>query len=72
MTKDNNKIGIVGLGYVGLPLFSLFSQKYECWGIDNDVLRTKMLQTGIDMRKCLKEQELSKCSTILSYNKRLE
>ena len=59
MTKDNNKIGIVGLGYVGLPLFSLFSQKYECWGIDNDVLRTKMLQTGIDMRKCLKEQELS-------------
>ncbi len=51
MTKDKNKIGIVGLGYVGLPLFSLFSQKYECWGIDNDVIRTKMLQTGIDMRK---------------------
>ena len=58
MTKDNNKIGIVGLGYVGLPLFSLFSQKYECWGIDNDALRTKMLQTGIDRRKCLEEQEL--------------
>ena len=42
MNLNNYKIGIVGLGYVGLPLFCLFSQKYKCMGIDND--RTRILE----------------------------
>lgn len=28
------KIAIVGLGYVGLPLFCLFSKHYACVGLD--------------------------------------
>lgn len=30
------KIGIIGLGYVGLPLAVLFSKKYEVIGYDID------------------------------------
>ena len=28
------KIGVIGLGYVGLPLFVKFSQKYDTLGFD--------------------------------------
>ena len=42
MNLNDYEIGIVGLGYVGLPLFCLFSQKYKCTGIDND--RTRILE----------------------------
>ena len=34
--KIKNKICIVGLGYVGLPLSTLFSSKYEVIGYDID------------------------------------
>ena len=51
MNKQDIKIGVIGLGYVGLPVLSLFSQKYDCWGIDNDVLRVAALKSGTDTRK---------------------
>ena len=31
-----NKIGIIGLGYVGLPLAMAFSKKFEVIGFDID------------------------------------
>ena len=38
MIKKNNmrkfKIGIIGLGYVGLPLANEFAKKYETYGFD--------------------------------------
>lgn len=46
MTKlDKNKIAVVGLGYVGLPLALLASRKgYEVYGIDNSIEKIKKLQ----------------------------
>ena len=32
--KKKAKIGIIGLGYVGLPLFVEFSKKFEVKGFD--------------------------------------
>ena len=32
--KDSKKIAVIGLGYVGLPLFVKFSQKYDTLGFD--------------------------------------
>ena len=32
--KNNIKIGVIGLGYVGLPLARLFSTKYPTIGYD--------------------------------------
>ena len=42
MTKSENifkkrfKVGVIGLGYVGLPLVNLFVKGFEVFGIDND------------------------------------
>ncbi len=44
MKKGNLKIGVVGLGYVGLPLAILFTKKYEVYGFDIDDRRISMLK----------------------------
>ena len=46
MTK--NKIAIIGLGYVGLPLARLFATKYPVVGFDIDSNRISELISGID------------------------
>jgi UDP-N-acetyl-D-galactosamine dehydrogenase len=52
MTK--NKICVVGLGYVGLPLAHAFSSKYEVVGFDINKKRIEELNNGFD-----KTEELS-------------
>lgn len=47
--KNNIKIGVVGLGYVGLPLARLFSTKYPTVGYDLNTKRVKDLMFGHDM-----------------------
>ena len=42
------KIGIIGLGYVGLPLAHAFSKKYKVIGFDIDQKRVEELNKGID------------------------
>tara|TARA_R110002049_G_scaffold288240_3_gene470593 strand:+ start:208 stop:1491 length:1284 start_codon:yes stop_codon:yes gene_type:complete len=42
------KIGVIGLGYVGLPLARLFATKYPVIGFDINEARIKELQTGVD------------------------
>jgi UDP-N-acetyl-D-galactosamine dehydrogenase len=46
MNKD--KIAIIGLGYVGLPLARLFATKYSVVGFDINQKRIKELTAGID------------------------
>ena len=46
MNKD--KIAIIGLGYVGLPLARLFATKYSVVGFDINTDRIKELTAGID------------------------
>lgn len=41
MTIININIAVIGLGYVGLPLLALLSQKYDCRGLDNNPQRIK-------------------------------
>ena len=46
MNKD--KIAVIGLGYVGLPLARLFATKYAVVGFDINQKRVDALQKGID------------------------
>jgi len=48
MVKNISKIGVVGLGYVGLPIAVEFSKKYEVIGFDVNAKRIKELSKGID------------------------
>jgi UDP-N-acetyl-D-galactosamine dehydrogenase len=45
---NNIKIGIIGLGYVGLPLAVEFAKKYSTIGFDINTRRIEDLQNGID------------------------
>lgn len=45
------KIGIIGLGYVGLPLARLFATKYPVVGFDINPTRIKEISKGIDKTK---------------------
>ena len=42
------KIGIIGLGYVGLPLARLFAKKYKVIGFDIDETRVNQIKNGVD------------------------
>jgi phosphoglycerate dehydrogenase-like enzyme len=44
----NIKIGIIGLGYVGLPLAVAFGERYAVAGYDISERRVKELQEGVD------------------------
>ena len=46
MKKD--KIAIIGLGYVGLPLARLFATKYSVVGFDINSVRITELMSGFD------------------------
>ena len=48
MENKQYKIGVVGMGYVGLPLAIAFSEHYTVFGYDIDDLRISNLQNGID------------------------
>ena len=46
--NHKNKIAIVGLGYVGLPLARLFATKYPVVGFDINAARVQELKSGKD------------------------
>ncbi|GHA30083.1 UDP-N-acetyl-D-galactosamine dehydrogenase [Salinimicrobium marinum] len=46
--NDINKIAVIGLGYVGLPLARLFATKFPVVGFDINEKRVKELQRGED------------------------
>jgi len=53
-----NKICIVGLGYVGLPLAHAFSKQYDVIGLDINQERIKELNSGFDRTLELTEQQV--------------
>ena len=48
LQKKETKLGIVGLGYVGLPLAYAFAKLYEVVGYDYSASKISLLQQGID------------------------
>tara|TARA_B100000519_G_C14237474_1_gene435480 strand:+ start:232 stop:1524 length:1293 start_codon:yes stop_codon:yes gene_type:complete len=59
MKKNNVKIAVVGLGYVGLPLTIEFSRYFPVVGYDLDNKRIKELLTGYDKTKELTKNQLA-------------
>jgi UDP-N-acetyl-D-galactosamine dehydrogenase len=56
----NNKIAVIGLGYVGLPLAHAFSKKYKVVGFDIDQGRIDELNNGYDRTLELDETQVKK------------
>ena len=55
---DTVKIGVIGLGYVGLPLAHLFAKKYAVVGFDINSNRIDTLKKGIDTTLELENADL--------------
>jgi UDP-N-acetyl-D-glucosamine/UDP-N-acetyl-D-galactosamine dehydrogenase len=64
------KIGIIGLGYVGLPLAVEFGKVHDVVGFDINTERIQELQRGFDRTKEVTSEEL-KSSSKLSYSSTL-
>ena len=64
------RIGVIGLGYVGLPLARLFSTKYVTIGFDINEKRISELNNGIDTTLEITEEELKKVlvSSVVDVN----
>jgi UDP-N-acetyl-D-galactosamine dehydrogenase len=65
------KIGIIGLGYVGLPLAVEFGKVVDVIGFDIDKGRIAELKRGFDRTREVEPEEL-KLSTKLAYSDNLE
>lgn len=55
---SSTKIGIIGLGYVGLPLAVAFGNKYPVVGFDVKEERIGQLAKGIDVTREVEKEEL--------------
>ncbi|NNE26666.1 MAG: nucleotide sugar dehydrogenase [Saprospiraceae bacterium] len=56
-----NKIGVIGLGYVGLPVALEFARDYQVVAFDIDSQRIAELQQGIDITEEMLPQEFEGC-----------
>ena len=66
-----NKLAIIGLGYVGLPLAVEFGKKIETKGFDINQARIQELKDGVDNTLEVETEEL-KQATKLSYTTNLD
>lgn len=66
LLAGKTKVGLVGLGYVGLPLAVALSKKIDVVGFDIKESRIKQLQEYNDSTKEITEEELKK-ATRLSF-----
>ena len=66
--KNNIKIAIIGLGYVGLPLLEEFTKKFSSIGYDNNKKRIDELSLSYDRTNQIKKHKLKK----LSFTKNLK
>ena len=71
MKLDNLNIGIIGLGYVGLPLAVEFGKKYPTIGFDINQPRVNELKSGQDTTLECTLEELNSAS-LLTYTHELD
>ncbi len=71
MTLENLNIGIIGLGYVGLPLAVEFGKKYKTFGFDINESRVCELRDGKDSTlECTSEELIE--AKLLEYTSSLK
>ena len=55
---SNTRIGVIGLGYVGLPLAVEFGKKRDVIGFDVDARRIEALKAGQDSTLEVSDEEI--------------
>lgn len=57
LKAQESSIGVVGLGYVGLPLASILADKYKVIGFDINAKRVQELRDGIDRTREVEDKK---------------
>ena len=68
LVKKENKIGIIGLGYVGLPIALAFAKKVKVVGFDINDHRVQLMKQNIDPSGELEKSEFEKSDIHFSSN----
>ena len=68
MTEAKKILGIIGLGYVGLPLAYEFSKYFTVIGFDVNIRRIKELRENFDENNEINFQELKNSKISYSFN----
>lgn len=68
LIKGKEKLSVIGLGYVGLPLAVGFSESLKVIGFDINTEKIKKYKLGIDETCEVGSKELSKCKVNFSDN----
>lgn len=64
--SEKLKPGVIGLGYVGLPLAAAIDKKYDVVGYDINQTRINQLKQNVDTTHELEMGELEKCSVVFT------
>ena len=67
-----NKLCVIGLGYVGLPLAHAFAKKMEVVGFDINRTRIEELNSGFDRTLELSDEQILEVKDSLKYSDQLE
>jgi UDP-N-acetyl-D-galactosamine dehydrogenase len=69
---NNNKIAVIGLGYVGLPLAVAFAEKYPVIGFDINHVRVNQLMDGHDFTLEVSDDLLNSVISVEPKNRGLQ
>lgn len=67
---ERTVVGVVGLGYVGLPLLVELAKKHDVIGYDVNGQRVQDLKSGIDKNKELSEEDVKNCSAVFTNDEK--
>ena len=69
---ENSRIGILGLGYVGLPLAIEFGKQFDTIGFDIDLDRIQALQAGQDNTQEITSTEIQQARRLKFSNSKFD
>lgn len=69
LISKEEKIAIIGLGYVGLPLAVAFSEKFDVVGFDLNKSKIEKYQSGIDVTNEVGSEKLKKVKMTFTSDK---
>lgn len=68
IVEKKEKIALVGLGYVGMPIAVAFSKKVDVIGFDTNEKKIGLYKAGIDPTNEVGDEEISKCKVEFTAN----
>jgi UDP-N-acetyl-D-glucosamine/UDP-N-acetyl-D-galactosamine dehydrogenase len=68
LISKREKLSVIGLGYVGLPIAIAFARKISVIGFDVHAGRVEMMKKGIDPSEELPSEEFENCDILYTAN----